>query len=296
MLPAEVLRHVRRLQVRARRAVRSLHGGEYRSAFKGSGISFEDVREYQPGDDVRSIDWNVTARAGHPFVKRFIEERELTLILMTDLSGSLHFGSAGLSKRQVCAELAAVLAFAAVRHNDRVGWFGFTDRIEGHLPPRKGGRHILRVLREILLHEPGHPGTNLTLALDQLNRVIRKRAIVILFSDFLDAGYESAFRRAAHRHDLIAIRVSDPREKSWPDAGLVRVEDAETGAQTIIDTSHAGFRESFARQQEERRLAWEKLCRALRVDRIDVGTAGGHFEALVSFFRRREARSRGSHR
>lgn len=293
MLPAEVLRQVRRLQLRARRAVRTLLGGEYRSAFKGAGLSFEEVREYQPGDDVRAIDWNVTARIGHPFVKRYAEERELTVVLMADLSASLRFGTGAGTKRAAAAELAAVLALAAVTHNDRVGLIGFTDRVERYVRPDQGSRHALRVLRDVLFFEPRHRGTDLGAALDYLNKVHRKRAIVFLFSDFLAGGSDDSFRRAARRHDLIAVRTSDPLERSWPDAGLVQLEDAETGRQVLVDAGDRRFRERFAARVAARRGAFTKLARSAGVDLIDVSTDGRHFDALHRFFRQRDRRRRG---
>src|SRR5947208_12362416 len=195
MLPREVIRQVRRLQLRARRAVEDLLGGEYRSVFKGTGIAFEEVREYQAGDDIRAIDWNVTARMGHPFIKRFVEERELTVLLLLDCSGSSQFGTFLQQKREVAAELAAVLAFSAISNNDRVGLIAFTDRVERFVPPRKGTRHVLRLIREVLFFQPSQRGTSLREALDYLNRILRRRAIVFLLSDFLDAGYESTLKR-----------------------------------------------------------------------------------------------------
>jgi uncharacterized protein (DUF58 family) len=292
MLPAEVTRQVRRLQLRARRAVQTLLGGEYRSAFKGAGLSFEEVRDYLPGDDVRTIDWNVTARMGHPYVKRYAEDRELTVLLATDLSASQRFGTGAVAKRAVTAELAAVLAFAAVAHNDRVGLLGFTDAVERYVPPGKGPRHALRVLRDVLFFEPRGVRTDLTEALDYLNRVHRRRAIVFLFSDFLDDGFEDPFRRAARQHDLIAVRTADPREHDWPAAGLVQLEDAETGRQVLIDTGSRRFREAFAARAAARRGAFTALARSSQVDLIDVGTDGGHFDALLRFFRIRDRRRR----
>src|SRR5947207_4844800 len=210
MLPREVLRQVRRLQLRARRAVEDPLGGEYRSVFKGVGIVFEEVREYQPGDDIRAIDWNVTARMGHPFIKRFVEERELTVMLMLDCSGSHQFGTQVQQKREVAAELAAVIAFSAVRNNDKVGLIAFTDKVERFVPPRKGTRHVLRIIRDVLFFEPEGRRTALAAGLDLLNRVQRRRAVVFLFSDFFDRNYENALKRAARRHDLVAVRLSDP--------------------------------------------------------------------------------------
>src|SRR5262245_24206177 len=219
MLPQVVLRQIRRLHLKARRAVEDLLGGEYHSVFKGTGIAFEEVREYQPGDDIRSIDWNVTARMGHPFVKRFIEERELTVLLVVDTSGSLHFGTQLQQKREVAAELAAVLAFSAISNNDKVGLLLCTDGVERFVPPRKGARHVLRLIRDLLFFQPARRGTDLRAALDYLNRVLRRRAVVFLFSDFLDDGHEQAFKRTGFRHDLIAVRLTDLREEELPRVG-----------------------------------------------------------------------------
>src|SRR5437762_3179519 len=216
MLPHEVLRQIRRLQLKARRAVEDLLGGEYHSVFKGTGIAFEEVREYQPGDDVRAIDWNVTARMGHPFVKRFIEERELTVMLVLDYSGSHQFGTQLQQKREVVAELAAVLAFSAISNNDKVGLIAFTDRVERFVPPRKGSRHVLRLIRDVLFFQPVHRGTALREGLDYLNRIVHRRAIVFLFSDFQDNAFEGSLKRTGRRHDLIAIRIADPREQQLP--------------------------------------------------------------------------------
>ncbi|HET6575887.1 MAG TPA: DUF58 domain-containing protein [Fimbriiglobus sp.] len=292
MLPAEVTRQVRRLQLRSRRAVQTLLGGEYRSAFKGAGLSFEEVRDYQPGDDVRSIDWNVTARMGHPYVKRYAEDRELTVMLAIDLSASQRFGTNVVPKRAAAAELAAVLAFAAVAHNDRVGLLGFTDAVERYVPPGKGPRHALRVLRDVLFFEPQGKRTDLAAALDYLNKVHRRRAIVFLFSDFLDDRFADPFRRAARQHDLIAVRTADPREHDWPAAGLVQLEDAETGEQVIIDAGSRRFRELFASRAQARRDAFTALARSSQVDLIDIGTDGDHFDALLRFFRLRDRRRR----
>ena len=255
MLPREVIRQIRRLQLTARRAVEDLLGGEYHSVFKGTGIAFEEVREYQPGDDIRTIDWNVTARMGHPFIKRFIEERELTVLLAVDCSGSHQFGTRAQQKREVAAELAAVLAFSAISNNDRVGLVQFTDRIERFLPPRKGTRHVLRLIRDVLFYQPEHRGTSLREGLDFLNRVLHRRTIVFLLSDFLDRGFESSFKRTGRRHDLIAIRISDPREEDLPAVGLLELEDAETGERLLLDTNSAAVRDAFRAAAEQRRAA-----------------------------------------
>jgi uncharacterized protein (DUF58 family) len=292
MLPADVLRQVRRLHLRARRLVQTLLGGEYHSAFKGAGLSFEEVREYQPGDDVRTIDWNVTARVGQPFIKRFVEERELTLLLVVDVSASTRFGTGMMTKRAAAAELAALLALCATSNNDRVGLVGFTSEVERFVPPDKGPRHVLRLLRDILAFEPQKPGTDLAAALDYVTKVQRRRAIVFVLSDFLSTGYEKAFRRAARKHDLVAIRTLDLREQLWPAAGLVRLEDAETGQQVVIDTSSPAVRTRFEAQAAERTAAFTKIARGSQADIIEVNTDGGHFDALLSFFRKRDRRRR----
>jgi len=294
MLPREVLRQIRRLQLKARRAVEDLLGGEYHSVFKGTGIAFEEVREYQPGDDVRSIDWNVTARAGHPFVKRFIEERELTVVLVVDVSGSNQFGTRLQLKREVAAELAAVLAFSAIANNDRVGLVQFTDRVEHFVPPRKGARHVLRLIRDILFFQPERRGTSVREALDYLNRVLRRRTIVFLFSDFIDRDYEQAFKRTGRRHDLVAVRVTDPREEELPAVGLVELEDAESGQRLLLDTGSRAVRDAYARAAAERRATVRHLTQTAGVDLIEVGTEGGHLDALIRFFRLRERRLRRS--
>jgi uncharacterized protein (DUF58 family) len=242
MLPRAVSLQIRRLQIRARRAVEDLLGGEYRSVFKGVGIAFEEVREYQPGDDIRSIDWNVTARMGHPFVKRFIEERELTVMLLVDCSRSLMFGTQAQEKRDVAAELAALLAFCAIASNDKVGLIACSDRVEKFVPPRKGTRHALRLIRDILFFQPRHGGTDLRAGLDFLNRFLRRRAIVFLLSDFLDQDFDKSLKRTGKRHDLIALQITDPREHSLPPLGLMEIEDAETGQRLLVDTDDAAFR------------------------------------------------------
>lgn len=293
MLPADVLRQVRRLHLRARRLVQTLLGGEYHSAFKGAGLSFEEVREYQPGDDVRTIDWNVTARTGHPFIKRYVEERELTLLLVVDVSASQRFGTGLLTKRAAAAELAALLALCAVSNNDRVGLIAFSSEVERFVPPNKGPRHVLRLLRDILAYEPQKQGTDLGVALDYVVKVQRRRAIVFAIGDFLGTGYEKAFRRAARKHDLIAVRTSDPRERGWPPAGLVRLRDAETGREMLIDTGSSTVRRDFESRSASRAVAFTRLARGAQADMIEAGTDGNHFDALLAFFRKRDRRRRG---
>lgn len=292
MLSREVLRQVRRLQFRARRSVEGLLGGAYHSAFKGSGVAFAEVREYQPGDDVRSIDWNVTARAGHPFIKRYLEERELTVILAVDVSASQSFGTQSRPKQEVAAELAAVLAFSALSNNDRVGLLQFSDRVEHFVPPRHGTRHVLRVIRDVLYSQGNHPRTSLQTGLDFLNRVLRRRAVVFLFSDFLDRDYERSLRHAGRRHDLIAIRLTDPREEELPAVGLLELEDPETGEQILVDTSNARVRDAFRQLAESRRTALAELTRRAGADLFETSTNGEHLDDLLRFLRARERRLR----
>jgi uncharacterized protein (DUF58 family) len=292
MLPREVIRQIRRLQIRARRAVEDLVGGEYHSVFKGMGIAFEEVREYQPGDDIRTIDWNVTARMGHPFIKRYIEERELTVLLAIDCSGSQQFGTLIQQKKEVVAELAAVLAFSAINNNDKVGLVAFSDHVERFVPPRKGARHVLRLIRDILFFQPEHPGTSLRDALDFVNRILRRRSIVFLLSDFLDKDFESALKRTARRHDLIAIHVADPREDELPAVGLLELEDAESGARVLLDTGSRQVREAYAAAARQRRETLRQVTRSSGADLVEVSTDGSHLDALIRFFRIRERRLR----
>jgi len=292
MLPRDVLRQIRRLQLRARRAVEDLLGGEYHSVFKGMGMVFEEVRAYQPGDDVRTIDWNVTARMGHPFIKRYVEERELTVMLLVDWSGSHQFGTSRQQKREVAAELAAVLAFSAISNNDKVGLIGFTDQVECFVPPRKGTRHVLRLIREALYFQPERQGTSLREGLTFLNRILHRRAIVFLLSDFLDQGFEQLLKRTGRRHDLIAIHIADPREEVLPPVGLLELEDAETGQRVLLDTSNRQVREGFAAGARQRREELRQLARSARIDLLEVATDGAHLEALVWFFHQRERRLR----
>ncbi|MCS6866204.1 MAG: DUF58 domain-containing protein [Gemmataceae bacterium] len=292
MLPTDVLRQVRRLHLRARRRVQTLLGGEYHSAFKGAGLSFEEVREYQPGDDVRTIDWNVTARSGQPFIKRYVEERELTLILVVDVSASQGFGTQQTTKRAVAAELAALLALCAVSNNDRVGLLAFSSLVERYVPPNKGPRHVLRLLRDILAFEARYPGTNLAQALDHINKIHRRRAIVFVLSDFLASGYEDAFRRTAYKHDLIAVRTFDPCESAWPAIGLIHLQDAETGQCWLVDTRSRAVRAAFAAASRTHDDAFRQLARRCHADVIEASTTGNHFDALLNFFRQRERRRR----
>jgi uncharacterized protein (DUF58 family) len=290
MLPREVVLQIRRLQLKARRAVEDLLGGEYHSVFKGTGMAFEEVREYQPGDDIRAIDWNVTARMGHPFIKRYIEERELTVILVVDCSGSQQFGTQLQQKREVAAEIAALLAFCAISNNDKVGLISFTDHVERFVPPRKGTSHALRVIRDVLFFQPQNRGTSIKNALDFLNRLQRRRAIVFLLSDFLDRGFEKALQRTGRRHDLTAVRIADLREEELPPVGLIDLQDAETGERLLLDTASRDVRVAYTRAALQRGEEIRQLARSARIDLIEVETDGGHLDALVHFFQQREKR------
>ncbi len=291
MTPREVLRKVRRLEIRTRRLVDENLAGSYHSMFRGRGMEFAEVREYCPGDDVRTIDWNVSARMGHPFVKKFTEERELTVVLVVDASGSEGFGTGASTKMAISAELAALLAFSAIRNNDRVGLLLFSDRVERFLPPRKGREHALRVLREVLAVEPAGRRTRIGQALEYLQHVVRKRAVVFLISDFQDAGYDKTLRIIARKHDLVAIAVGDPREQSLPDVGLVGVVDPESGEVGVIDAGSTAVRRVYAEFAERFRQA---LCASMKrasVDLLELSTGEAYEGPMVRFFRERARRA-----
>ncbi|HUX93078.1 MAG TPA: DUF58 domain-containing protein, partial [Ignavibacteriaceae bacterium] len=270
--------------------VNQVFSGEYHSVFKGRGMEFSEVREYQFGDDIRNIDWNVTARFGHPFIKVFEEERELTVILMVDLSGSLNFGSAEKTKQEVAAELSAILAFSALKNNDKVGLILFTDKIEKFVPPRKGNKHVLRIIREVLSFEPEGKSTNLKGALEYMNNAIKKRSIVFLLSDFMDSGFEKILRVVGKRHDLIGIVLNDKREEDIPKVGVIRFTDAETGHERWIDTSNP-VNQFLLKEMREKKSAQQKtLFLTSRVDSIKIQTGQNYIKPLVQFFRLREKR------
>jgi uncharacterized protein (DUF58 family) len=291
-VPPEILRQVKLIELRTRGLVNSLFSGEYRSVFKGQGMEFAEVREYQPGDEVRSIDWNVTARMGRPFVKRYIEERELTVMLAVDLSGSERFGTKGRFKSELASELAAVLAMSAIRNNDRVGAILFTDRIEHVVPPRKGRRHALRLMRDLLVFEPVGKRTDLAMALEYVGRMLHHKAIIFVVSDFQSAEIEHPLKLLAQRHDVVAVTVDDPSEQTLPDVGLARFVDPETGTTLDVDTSDPAVRAQFAATVEEELSARRHLLRRLAIDEIPVHTDGGVVEPLIKFFRARETRAR----
>jgi uncharacterized protein (DUF58 family) len=291
MLSKELIAKIRRIQIRASHQVTEVMAGEYKSAFKGRGMEFDEVRQYQPGDDVRAIDWNVTARTGHPYVKRFVEERELTVMLMVDASSSGSFGSFHRTKNEVAAELAALLAYSAIRSNDRVGLIIFTDQIEKFVPPKKGRSHVLRVIREILyFSRPEHGATNITAALEYLRKICARRSVVFLISDYMAEGYDKALLLAARRHDLIPVTITDPREIELPDIGFLDLFDAETGERILLDTHdprvRKGFRHRGAIGHDQRTARF----RQMRADPLDVRTDRNYVDALVRYFRVREQR------
>ena len=296
MIESELARQIRFIQIFTNRAVNDILAGEYQSVFKGRGMEFDEVREYQPGDDVRTIDWNVTARSGHPFVKRYVEERELTVLLAVDVSASGLFGSVAKRKSEVAAELCALLAFSAIKNNDKVGLLLFSHRIERFIPPRKGGSHVLRIIREVLGYQPQGRGTDLAQALEYLGKVARKRGVVFLLSDFLAADFKKPLALLARRHDLIAISIADRRELTIPALGLLELLDAESGESRVIDSSDPLFQARFAEMGRQRQKGLATLFGSLSVDHIpivlELGETKevGHINELVRFFKRREAR------
>jgi uncharacterized protein (DUF58 family) len=314
MIPRELLKKIRHIELRTNRLVTETLAGQYHSVFKGQGMNFDEVREYQPGDEVRSIDWNVTARMNHPFVKKFVEERELTLMLIVDLSGSGLFGSGEQSKRELSAEIASVLAFSAIRNNDKVGLILFTDQVEKFIPPRKGRRHVLRVIREILYFEPRRPGTDVNQALEFLIRVCTHRAIAVVISDFLGQSRPSrpeinahlrrkvvlsemlgqtsltALRQANRRHDVVAVHVTDKYEAELPALGRLVLKDAETGDVVEINTGDERRRRAFAERQKRSQEELLRLLRSARIDTIQVRTDEPYAAALGQFFQTREKR------
>ena len=288
----EVLRQVKLLELQTRGLVNSLFTGEYRSVFKGQGMEFAEVREYQAGDEVRSIDWNVTARMGRPFVKRYIEERELTVMLAVDLSGSERFGTRGRFKSELASELAAVLAMSAIRNNDRVGAVLFTDRIEHVVPPRKGRRHAMRLMRDLLVFEPIGSRTDLPAALEFTGKMLAHKSIIFVVSDFQAEAIEHPLKLLAQRHDVVAVTVDDPSEQTLPDIGLARFVDPESGTTLDVDTSDPDVRAQFAASVEEELTNRRRLLRRLAIDEIPVHTDGSVVEPLIRFFRARETRAR----
>src|SRR5690242_9415284 len=311
MIPREILKKIRQIEIRTNRIVTESLAGAYHSVFKGQGMNFDEVREYQPGDDVRAIDWNVTARMNHPFIKKFVEERELTLMLVVDVSGSGLFGSRGQSKRELAAEIASVLAFSAIRNNDKVGLLLFSDEVEKFIPPRKGRRHVLRVIREVLFFEPQRQGTNLNAALEFLMRVTPHRAIAVVISDFIGSSalaeghtgklrpqmllLESLaqaaspmLRHANRRHDVVAVQIADPFELELPDLGRLVLQDAETGEIVEVNTGDQRKRSAFAERQARTQAEITKLFRSAGIDAIQLRTDQPYAVELARFFETRE--------
>jgi uncharacterized protein (DUF58 family) len=298
MIPREILKKIRQIEIRTNRLVTESLAGAYHSVFKGQGMNFDEVREYQPGDDVRTIDWNVTARMNHPFIKKFVEERELTLMLVVDLSGSGLFGSRAQSKRELAAEIASVLAFSAIRNNDKVGLLLFTDEVEKFIPPRKGRSHVLRVIREVLYYEPKRRGTDLINALEFMGRVLPHRSIAVVISDFqtpqtsgaLPLPIQTALRMANRRHDVVAVQITDRYEMELPALGRLTLEDAETGEILEINTADPGSRDAFALRRQKQLADLARQFRSSGIDNIQLRTDESYGVALGNFFETRERR------
>ncbi len=287
----ELLKKVRRIQITTKHAVNDVFAGQYHSTFKGRGMEFDEVREYVPGDDIRSIDWNVTARTGSPHIKKFVEEREMTVMLVVDVSASNLFGSGGQMKRDLAAEVAAVLAFSAIRNNDRIGLILFAEEVEKYIPPKKGTRHVLRLVREMLAHQPRGKGTRVVPALDYLNHVSTRKNVTFLISDFMfQDSYEKLIKITARRHDFISVVVGDKREVAWPDVGLLNWHDAETGEHILVDTSSRRVREQLALDQTRRATAIDDLHRKAGIDTIRLFAGEPYDKEFIKFFRQRAQR------
>lgn len=291
MTPGELLRKVQRLEIRTRKLVNQSLAGSYHSVFRGRGMEFAEVREYQAGDDVRSIDWNVSARMQQPFVKKFTEERQLTVVVAVDTSASGRFGTARSTKQELATEVSALLAFSAIRNNDRVGLLLFSDRIEHFVPPRKGREHALRVLRDLVASSPQGAGTDIAGAVTYLRNVLKKRAVVFLVSDFQDRSYDTVLRTVARKHDVVGIRVSDPRESELPSTGLVAVADPETGERRILDAGSRRVRSEYASWAERRELEIRETVRKSGIEMLELDTGEDYEKHLVRFFRTRARRA-----
>jgi uncharacterized protein (DUF58 family) len=292
MLPKEIVEKIRRIQITTNRLVNESLAGEYHSVFKGRGMEFDEVREYQHGDDVRTIDWNVTSRAGRTFVKRYVEERELTVILLVDASASGIFGSAIKTKSEIAAEISALLAFSAIKNNDRVGAILFTDRVEKFIPPRRGSTHVLRVIREVLFHKPERQGTSIQKAFELLNLVVHKRSVVFLISDLLDQGFEQALKVANQKHDIVIIQIIDSREKELPKVGILEIRDAETEEIVLVDTSLPWVRDTYRENWSRNQARLSKLFESHLMDHITIESDKSYDVPLVRFFRERAKRIR----
>lgn len=291
MLSKEILKKIKGIQLKISHMSNEVISGSYISAFKGVGIEFNEVREYIPGDDIRAIDWNVTARAGAPFIKRFIEERELTVMLMVDLSPSQHFGTAESLKSELAAEISALIAFLAIKNNDKVGLLIFSNTCEKYLPPQNGRLHVLRVIREILGFQAAGSGTDIGGALNFVNKVLKRRSIIFLISDFRDDGFEKSLKSIASRHDLVAVNITDPREMELPEIGIVEFEDNETGEKILFDTSSKNAREEFRRNALARIKQNSQIFKASKIDVIEIATDKSYLEPLQKFFMKRQHRN-----
>lgn len=290
MLPKEILKKIRRIEIRTKKLVNDLFSGEYHSTFKGQGMEFEEVRKYEPGDDIRLIDWNVTARTGYPHIKKFKEERELSVVLLVDASSSGKFGTRERFKSETAAELGALLAFSAIKNNDKVGLIIFTDKIEKFVPPQKAKSHVLRLIREILYFEPEGIGTDIGIAMEYFNKVIKRKSVVFLISDFLSEDYSKPIQIANRKHDLVAIKISDPRETSFDDVGMIELEDAETGEVYMIDTGSKEFRREFAARADEDIERLKREFQLINLDFINIRTDQSYIVPLINFFKMREKR------
>lgn len=292
MISKEILKKVRKIEIVTRRLVNDIFAGEYHSLFKGRGMEFSEVREYSPGDDIRTVDWNVSARMGTLYVKKYIEERELTVMLVIDMSSSGVFGTVNCLKSEIAAELSALLAFSAIKNNDKVGLLIFTDRVEKYIPPKKGKAHILCIIREIITFRPGHNRTDISPCLDYLNRVLKRRSILFILSDFISPDYSRSLSIANQRHDVIALSLTDPREKEMPDSGFIYLEDAETGEEAIVPAESPFFRKKFALLGEKERTARKKFFQSIRLDHIEIPTDRPYVNSLERFFKARIKRTR----
>jgi len=290
MLAKEVLKKIRKIEISTRKDVSSLAGGEYHSVFKGRGMEFDEVKHYYPGDQINAIDWKVTARTGTPFIKRFVEERELTVMLVVDASASHDFGSSEKSKKDLIAELGALLAFSAIRNNDRVGLLTFSEDVDLYLPPKKGRSHGMRVIRELVTMNPPAKGTSITKALDYLARVEKGRSIVFLISDFIDEGYEKQLSIISKKHDLLLLRIRDEMEIKLPEHGLVELEDAETGERFMADPADRDWQDTFAALGAANEEAWQAMTKKMKLDTIDIDTVNSYVVPLRNFFKRRSRR------
>jgi uncharacterized protein (DUF58 family) len=290
MISKDILKKIQHIQIHTRRLVNEAFVGEYHSVFKGRGMEFDEVREYQPGDEIRTIDWNVTARMGRPFIKRFVEERELTVMLLVDVSASENFGSIKHLKNEVATEICSMITLSAIRNNDKVGLIMFTDKIEKFIPPKKGTKHVVRVIRELMCSNPTGKGTNISIALEYLNKICPRRSISFIVSDFITHDYEHALRIANKKHDTIAVTLVDPREQELPNVGFIELKDAESGQILLIDTANPVARKEFNSLYNQQRQERSRLFRSMGVDEITINTNKHYVEPIIRFFRMREKR------